>query len=79
MHNHGYESTCEVTSGRPCFECMTVARNRLRTLAHNLAISAALCASWWRGWMFGSWEFGCRTCDDDENPEWLPGCGRSTP
>ena len=41
-----YESTCDATVGRPCGECVVVARNRLNTLARNLAVAAFGCAAY---------------------------------
>jgi hypothetical protein len=69
---------CYTPCGERCEYCggdggIEVQLSGLRTLAHNLAAAGGLCASWWSGWKHGSWEFGCRTSDDDDNPEPYPG------
>lgn len=61
--------------GTICYQCRNVVRAKCETLAHNLAIGAALCRAF---------ELGARYADDlwrwDERPPlWHPGCGRSAP
>jgi len=67
------ECYCATNDGLLCVFCEMASDARLRNIAHNLAVAGGMCASWWSGWKHGSWEFGCRTSDDDDNPEPYPG------
>ena len=72
-----YESTCDATVGRPCGECVVVARNRLNALAHNLAVAGGLC----RAYDIGMERMRMIWCRDEIDPvrDWHPGCGRTAP
>jgi hypothetical protein len=65
---------------------MTIDTKKLRDLAHNLAIGAALCRAWETGCDFGSREsdiVNSSVTIESENRAlaelWRPGCGRGAP
>lgn len=64
-----------------CWTCSILIARTLATLAANLAIGAALCRAFALGGEFRVWMSDRMDgwYDDDDEPPWSDGCGRSAP